>query len=94
MTDLHERDVIFVAEQGPKERSARWFSIYGGIQPYAGQGVVIGTNANGFSISPAMPINTVRERGVFFERKRGALLVTDRPYQAKSAGRAALSDSG
>lgn len=49
-----EGDGIFVDDEGLFKQEQSFFSVTGGYQPYAGKGVVLGSNDMGESVSPTV----------------------------------------
>lgn len=54
-------DVLYVDEEGLLHEPKPFFSIRGYIQPLAGNGLVVGTDEEGDSVSPTITVEEVRK---------------------------------
>ncbi len=62
---LDDDNLIYVNDEGLFEADAAFFAVPGGHQPFAGNGLVVGTDEDGASVSPTIGIEEVRSRIVF-----------------------------
>jgi hypothetical protein len=60
-----DRDVVFVDDEGLLNDPRYFFFVSGYHHPLAGRGLVLGTDADGDSISPAMTLDELRARVTF-----------------------------
>jgi hypothetical protein len=66
---LNESDVVFVDDNGLLKRPQHFFAIKTGLaRPYAGNGLVLGTDVMGESVPPCTSVDDVRSMVVFLDR--------------------------
>jgi hypothetical protein len=80
---LREGDALFVDDEGLFKSPPRWFQIAGGHQPFAGKGLIIGSDSDGESRSCKTSVDLVRMSVIFLERfgNGHGLIQAREPYE-------------
>lgn len=71
IVNLGDHDCLFLDDEGllvPKEYQEYW-SIAGSNQPYAGRGLILGADADGYTIGAYAPIDKVRSLVSFVDKE-------------------------
>lgn len=70
---LPKRDAIFVDDEGLLNGTDVFFTYEGAHQPFAGNGLIMGSNSNGESVSCKVNLNEVKSKVKFYTRYELAL---------------------
>lgn len=62
---LEGENVIYVNDEGLFEPDAAFFAVPGGHQPFAGDGLVVGTDEDGATVAPTIDVEELRSLIVF-----------------------------
>jgi hypothetical protein len=57
-----DTDCIYVNEEGLFGNNDKWFNFDGSHQPFAGHGLVVGTDDNGRTIAPKITVDEVKSK--------------------------------
>ena len=83
----NSRDAIFVDDEGLYNSSDFWFMPAASPCPLAGKGLMLGTDAAGESIEPAMPIEILQQLVHFIGRDEAIRLAEDADNIAREQGK-------
>lgn len=59
--NITDTDCFYVNDEGLFDPTLEWFEFKGAHQPFKGNGVVVGTDEEGETISPAITIDEIKE---------------------------------
>ena len=68
LVQLGDGDDLFVNEEGLLHGEVHFFAIEGYAQPLAGNGIIVGHNGDGDTVSANLTVDWVRERVTFMTR--------------------------
>ena len=74
-TYLDEADVIYVDDEGLINGTDNFFTFEGAHQPFAGNGLIMGTDDEGESTDCKVSFNEVKDRVKFYERYELSLAI-------------------
>jgi hypothetical protein len=79
---LKGNDALFVDDEGLFKNPQRWFQMAGGYQPFAGKGLIIGSDDHGEAQSCETSLDLVRVSVIFLERFGDGLIQARLPFDA------------
>lgn len=71
VVNLDDRNCVFLDDEGlfvPKEEQEYW-SISGANQPYAGRGLILGTDADGDTAGASIPLEKIKSMVTFLDKE-------------------------